>query len=246
MSRSNPSTATSPAIRFFEWAAEKGELRYYDKEASENVTVKLPFAFLVLDEVSQVGGGVKVNGKFDGYWSNAVKNLNTQIITVKSKAGIVAQGLYAELKERKGLHYVKGLYIAFYDEEKTLQIGFLKFKGSSLGAWFDFAKDHRNLYNGAFSIKRKSEAVAGDNGDYYTPVFVHKADISEESDTAAKALDAELQEYLTAYFSHKGTEDYTEPEFAGPKAMAVGESSIKEYVAPTSLNDLDDDESIPF
>lgn len=225
MSRSAPSTASSPAARYFDWAAEKGELQYYDKEKKENVTVKLPFSFLVLDEVSQVGGGVKVNGKFEGYWSNAVKNLNTQIITVRSKGGIVAQGLYATLKERKGLHYVKGLYIAFYDENKQLQIGFIKFKGSSLGAWFEFAKTVRDICKGAFTIKSRSEVIHGDKGDYYTPEFSHKLDISEESDAAAVELDVQLQEYLAAYFAHKGTDEEDAPQFSGEPKAAVATAS---------------------
>jgi hypothetical protein len=243
MSRSNPTSVSSPATRFFEWAAEKGELRYYDKEKSENVTVKLPFSFLVLDEVSQVGGGVKVNGKYEGYWSNAVKNLNAQIITVRSKAGVVAQGLYSELKERKGLHYVKGLYIAFYDENKTLQIGYLKFKGSSLSAWFDYIKAHRNIYQGAFTIKSKSDVIEGDKGDYYQPVFAHKADISEESDLAAKELDKTVQDYLTAYFAHKGDEtEEVVPETTGV-AVAVG----GRFDAQAGFNPSEEDpDDIPF
>lgn len=243
MSRSNPTTATSPATRFFEWAAEKGELQYYDKETKENVTVKLPFSFMVLDEVSQVGGGIKVNGKFDGYWSNMVKNLNTQIITVRSKSGVVAQGLYSELKERKGLHYVKGLFIAFYDNSKTLQIGYVKFKGSSLSAWFDFTKTVRNIYQGAITIKRKSDVVHGDKGDYYTPVFVHKADITDESDAAAKSLDAAVQEYLTAYFAHKGEE--VEATTETEKAVAVGgQFDAQAPLTQEQVNDTDDD--LPF
>jgi hypothetical protein len=201
MSRSNPTTTSSPATRYFEWSAEKGTLQYYDKEAKENVPVKLPFAFLILDEVSQVGGGVKVHGKYEGYWSNMAKNLQTQPLTVKSKAGVVAQGLWADLKERKGLHYVKGLFIAFHGDDKVLQIGYLKFKGSALGAWFDYTKTHRDLFKGAFVIQSRSEVVKGDKGDYYTPVFHYKADISEESDNAAEALDATVQEYLTTYFA---------------------------------------------
>jgi hypothetical protein len=244
MSRSNPTNFSSPASRFFDWAAERGELQFYDKEAKQNVTVKLPFSFLVLDEVSQVGGGVKINGKYEGYWSNAVKDLNSQIITVKSKQGIVAQGLYSELKERKGLHYVKGLYIAFYDENKTLQIGFLKFKGSSLGAWFEFIKAHRDIYKGAFTIKSKSEVIEGDKGDYYTPIFSHKADISDESDEAAKELDKVVQEYFAGYFAHKVADD--EVEYSG-KAMAVGGRNDPQ--APIGgFNPAEDDEEddIPF
>jgi hypothetical protein len=245
MSRSNPTNFSSPATRFFEWAAERGELQFYDKEAKQNVTVKLPFSFLVLDEVSQVGGGVKINGKYEGYWSNAVKDLNSQIITVKSKQGIVAQGLYSELKERKGLHYVKGLYIAFYDEDKTLQIGYLKFKGSSLGAWFEFIKAHRDIYKGAFTIKSKSEVIEGDKGDYYTPIFTHKAEISEEADEAAKELDKVVQEYFAGYFAHKATDD--EVEYSG-KAAAATVGGPHDPQAPVGFNPSEDveDDDIPF
>lgn len=250
MSRSIPTTTSSPAVRFFDWSASKGELQYYDKDLKENVEVKLPFSFLILDEVSQVGGGTKIGGKYEGYWSNAVKDLNSQIITVKSKQGIVAQGLYAELKERKGLHYVKGLYIAFYGDDKTLQIGFLKFKGSSLGAWFEFTKSHRDLYKGAFTIKSKSEVIEGEKGDYYTPVFAHKPEVSDETENVAKMLDATVQEYFTRYFSHKATDE--EAEFSGTQTMAAAVGSHGDPQAPVGgfnpAQDQDDDglDQIPF
>ena len=237
MSRSQPSVGSSPATRFFEWKAEAGLLQYYDKATQLNVTVKLPFSFMVLDEVSQVGGGTKVNGKYEGYWSNAVKNLDTQIITVKSKQGIVASGLYADLKNRKGLHYVKGLYIAYFDDDKNLQIGYLKFKGSSLGAWFEFTKTHKNIYQGAFAIKSASDVINGDNGDYYTPSFVHKADVSPESEAKAIELDGELQEYLKAYFASKGVD---EPE---THAMAATANGSPTETVETTEEELDE---IPF
>jgi hypothetical protein len=246
VSRSNPETASNPATRYFEWAAEKGELHYYDKEAKTNVSVNLPFTFLVLDQVSQIGGGVKVNGKYEGYWSNAVKNLKTQTITVRSKGGIVAQGLYADLKERKGLHYVKGLYIAFYDDEKQLQIGYLKLKGSSLGAWFDFTKATPNLYQGAVTIRSRSDVIAGDKGDYYTPVFAYKADVSDETEEAAKELDRVVQEYFKAYFA--------QPEEEEVKATAVGGKydaqrpveSFEELDRPQARTVRTADDDIPF
>lgn len=239
MSRSEPSGASSPAIRFFEWKAEKGDFQYYDKEKKENIQVKLPFTFLVLDEVSQIGGGTKVNGKFEGYWSNAVKNLNSQILTVKSKQGIVAQGLYADLKERKGLHYVKGLYIGFYDENKTLQIGYIKFQGSSLGAWFEFAKLHRDICKGAFTIKSRSEVIHGDKGDYYTPVFVYKTEVTEDTETAAVELDKTVQAYLKAYFSQNGGEE----EYTGTQVQAATAGGGDQEVIEAEPV-LDDD--IPF
>lgn len=204
MSRSNRTDLPNPAKQFFEWKAEKGQLQYYDKEAKENVTVKLPFVFMILDEVSQIGGGTKRNGVFEGFWSNAVKNLATQEFVVKSKAGVEGRGLYADLKDKKGFNFVKGLYIAYPNADKELQIGFIKFRGSSLGAWFDYTKAHRDIYAGGVVIKSKSDVVKGDKGDYYLPVFVHKPEVSEDSEIASQALDVELQEFLQRYFAQQG------------------------------------------
>ena len=39
MSRSKPNRAENPAVRFFEWKAQKGVLQYYDKANKENVEV---------------------------------------------------------------------------------------------------------------------------------------------------------------------------------------------------------------
>lgn len=256
MSRINPNgNASNPAVKYFDWSAEQGCLRYYDKEKQENVCVDIPFPFLILDEVSQVGGGTKINGKYEGYWSNAVKNLNTQIITVKSRAGIVAQGLYADLKERKGLHYVKGLYVAFYDENKQLQIGYIKFKGSALGTWFEFTKTHRNLYTGAFVIKGR-ELQNGEKGDYYTPVFAFKSEVKEETDTTAGELQKELQEYFKTYFAAAADSDDVQPTHSGyeapegafaakrENALAASASAPVGFDPSSGPDDYDDE--IPF
>ncbi len=215
MSRSNRTDTPNPAVRFFEWSPAKGQLQYYDKEAKENVVVKLPFSFMVLEDMAQVGGGVKRNGSFEGFWSNAVRSNETKVrpFTVRSKQGIEATGLYADLKDRKGLSYIKGLYIAFKEGKGDLQIGHLKFKGSAVGAWFDFIKTHKDIYKGAITIKGPSDVIAGEKGDYYTPVFTAKADISEESNAQATELDATiLQPYLETYLAQNGS---PEQEYSG-------------------------------
>jgi hypothetical protein len=213
MSRSERTDLPNPAKLFLEWSAEKGVLQYYDKETKTNIEMKLPFSFMVLDEVSQIGGGTKRNGIFSGFWSNAVKNLKTQEIIVKSKEGVEARGLYADIKDKKGFNYIKGLYIAYYDE-KVLTIGFLKFKGSSTGAWFDYTKVNRDIYAGSITIKKRSDVIHGEKGDYYTPVLVHNPNITEESETAALELDKGLQEYLRRYFAMQGIEQ-AENEYTG-------------------------------
>lgn len=244
MSRSNRTDLPNPAKRFFEWSPQKGILQYYDKEAKENVTVKTPFSFMVLDEVSQIGGGTKRNGVFEGFWSNAVKNLQTQELIVKSKAGIEGRGLYADLKDKKGFNFVKGLYIA-YHEGDDLTIGYIKFKGSSLGAWFDYTKTHKDIYAGAITIQGPSDVIKGEQGDYYLPVFVHKPTVTDESEAAAQDLDRELQEFLARYFAQQGIEQ-AESEYSGGSAFYDHEPEMAPMTPafagpPDDLND-----PIPF
>jgi hypothetical protein len=254
MSRSNNTELVNPAVRFFDWSGDEGKLRYFDKtlgEKGENVDVPFPFKFLCLDRVAQIAGGIDRNGKYEGFWSNAVKNLKTQAFTVRSKQGVEAHGLYDQIKGTPGVKFMTGLYIAFYDEEGVLQIGYLKIKGAALTAWIEFTKQHRDIYTGAFGITGNSKCKKGTN-TYYEPVFEHYPKVSDESDDAAKALDVHLQEYLTAYFAQKGIEE-VEVAYSGntDQAMAVAVGSQSDPQAPiggfnpTEAQDGDDDD-IPF
>ncbi len=138
MSRSNQTELINPATRFMEWSGGEGVIRYFDKtlgEKGENVEVPLPFKFLVLDKVAQITGGIDRDGTYTGFWSNAVRNTKTQKLVVRSKAGVEAQGLYEDIKNYPGAKFMTGLYIAYYDEDKVLQIGYLKIKGAALTAW---------------------------------------------------------------------------------------------------------------
>jgi hypothetical protein len=213
MSRSNNVDLTNPAQRFFEWKARSGELTYYDKslgENGENVTVPVPFKFLILDKVAQITGGKKIGqGKdkqFIGYFSNAIRNTKTEKFVVRDKNGIVGEGLYENVKKITGVKFMIGLYIAFYGDNKELQIGYLKLKGCAMSAWIEFSKNHRNLYDGAFSITRGIEDEDEDGKAYYHPAFAHSTNVTTETDDLAKELDVELQEYLKAYFARNHEE----------------------------------------
>lgn len=230
MSRSNQTELINPAQRFFEWSGGEGEVRYFDKtlgEKGENVTIDLPFKFLVLDKVSQVTGGIDRDGHYVGFWSNAIKNTKTQKLIVRSKNGVEIQGYYGDIKNHPGVRFMTGLYIAFYDDDKNLQIGYLKIKGAALTAWIEFTKSHRNIYEGAFSIDGKTKQKKGST-TYYEPVFKHSANVSEEADNAAKELDVHLQEYLTAYFVQAGLAE-VEREYTGAAMVATNGSPQRFY-----------------
>lgn len=251
MSRSNNTDLVNPAQRFFEWSGGNGTVTYYDRETKENIEVPLPFRFLVLDKVAQVGGGIDRNGQYEGFWSNAIRNTKTQPITVRSKSGVEAQGLYDQIKGTPGVKWITGLYIAYHDDDGTLIIGYLKIKGAALNAWIEFTKAHKNIYKGAFGITGSKKAKKGTN-TYYEPVFEHFPKVSEESDKAAIELDVHLQEYLTAYFAREGVEvEYT----GNGHAIESYGHSVEDYeddaleaeaiaAEPTIAPDADDD--IPF
>lgn len=242
MSRSNKTDLVNPAVRYFEWAGDEGFIRYYDKEAEQNVSVDLPFRFLILDRVTQVGGGIDRGDKYEGFWSNAVRNIKTQAITVRSKQGIEAQGLYEDIKGTPGVKFITGLYVAFKNGNPELEIGYLKLKGAALTAWIDFTKAHRDIYNGAFGIVDKEKKKKGKT-DYYAPVFQHFPDVSAESESQAVALDEQLQEYLTAYFAQAGIEE-VEREFTGEKAVAVGSEYDAQRPIETAEPEYTDE--VPF
>ena len=197
-SRSNPSDhLQNPATRWFEWRGEKGELKYYDKEAKANVPVPLPFSFLLLDEVSTVRGWHDASGS--GIYANEVRDTTTDILVVKAfKGGTIAEGRYRDIKtpvNAAGGGYVASLYVAFKDG-KDYKLGNLQLKGSALGAWMDFRKLHRaELYSKAIKIDEYAEGRKG-RVTFRVPIFTLNA-VSPDADQKAKALDADLQTFLT-------------------------------------------------
>lgn len=204
MSRSNPNiNAPNPAVRWFEWNGEHGKVRYYDKDAKQNVDVPLPFTFLLLDELASVRGWHDASES--GIYSNEVRDTRTDIMVVKAfKGGTLAEGLYKDIKDRintLGGSFVANCYIAFKDGD-ALKIGSLRFKGSALGSWMEFRKACRAaLYDSAVEISGFTEGKKG-RIVYRVPDFRTKS-VSDETNQIATDLDKELQAFLKAYFARK-------------------------------------------
>lgn len=204
MSRSNPNAdirTPNPAERFFEWKGGDGTLQYFDKVKKENVEMKTPFTFILLDQLNTIGG---YNKKLKtGLFSNEVRDIQTERLTVKFfDGGKVAEGFYADIKDTivaKSGHFCKACYIAFKDG-KDFKLGLIKMQGCSLGPWFEFAKENGGaLYKQAVVL---GKGELNDEGEitFHPPVFGLK-DVSPETDEIAKQIDAKLQEYLKGYFS---------------------------------------------
>lgn len=243
MSRSNPNTTiNSPCSRYFEWNSDTHQFKYYDKELDNpktkkkgmNVLINLPFTFIVLDQLTTIKG---FNDEEKGIWSNEVRNLKTEPLTIRVKKGIVATGLYSEelLKNMDGAKYSKSVYIAYFDKApdgtNKLNIGNIQFNGASVGAWIELNKQYKKLEEEFIAISAWSfKAEKKGKVDFTVPVF-KSVPVTEKTNLEATELDKVLQIYLTDYFK-KGaaaTEEVKD-EFASAasetKASSMPENSF--------------------
>lgn len=202
MSRSNPSP-TSPVTRYFTWSGATGELQYYDKDEGKRITVPLPFTFMVLDELTTIGGFSEPNNS--GIWSNEVRSVKDPLI-VRTSAGTLATGTYQDLKDHlkaQGGKYARSVYVAYQladGEDFQWVIGNLKLVGASLGAWFDFRK-RTDVYSGAVRLTGSVKDKKGTN-TFHVPTF-EAVDVAEADADVAIDHDKQLQAYLDSYFTKK-------------------------------------------
>jgi len=203
MSRSNPyDKLENPAKVFYEWNSDNGCFKYYDKVEKKNVLVplsaKTPFTFLFLDAKSTIKGFCEAEQ--GGFWSNEVTDTTKEVLTVRTKAGIHAVGLYADIKDKlkaKGAKYCQSVYIAIKGEN-GLQIANIQMLGAALNEWIEFVKNN-NINEIAVQIKSVEEKKKGKT-IYNVPIFT-PIKVSAKTNEEAVALDKELQEYLSAYFA---------------------------------------------
>lgn len=264
MSRSNPQLV-NPAQHFFRWAGSKGILQWYDKEKQKNVMVKLPFEFMVLDELSTITGYNK--SLEQGYWANEVRNVMSDELFVKTKKGPFESGLYASLAQTrsKGGSYAKSIYIAHKIKNEWV-IGNIQASGSALSSWIEFTKTlNRGALESGKVIMTRGEAQDAPTGPFYAPVFKYEKAPDDENAKAIE-LDKELQIYLSQYLAQpkvdddaRGTEEpirTTHPEAMAPQHTSRSTADPDTLPLPheqqddIQIEDIDDEpinlDDIPF
>lgn len=244
MSRSAPTdTSPNPCKRWLEWNGEKGNLRFYDKEATRNVEVDLPFQFILLDRLSCITGWH--NNSESGIFSNEVRDTRSDTLVVKAfkMKEPIASGFYEDVRDKvkaNGGKFTINAYIAYTNEDNQLILGSLRMHGAAMSAWIDFEKDKAVrpfLYKKGIKIASTlhGEKGSGKNKiEWEAPVF-EIIDVPAEVNGAATEIDSQkLQPYLTAYFKRNRTEQAESP--------SGSDDSLQEEPPPS---DSGDDE-IPF
>jgi len=233
MSRIAPDTKSkNPSSRFYEWEGGNtgGQFSYYDRsltgpdgKTGANVTVKLPFAFIVLDETSTIRGWCDAHDC--AIFSNEVRDTVAEPFVVKTYNGpLIAEGMYREIRDTvvaQGGRFTATVYIAYKDVDK-LKIGAVQFHGAALNSWVEFRKvAGQSIYSKAVKVTGFKEGKKG-SITYRTPVFA-LIDCSKEADDAAGLLQVELKKYHTEYFAR------TKTQAATPEASAPAASPAKDF-----------------
>ena len=253
MSRSNPTeTLVNPCTKYIDWSGSEGKFKYYDKEKKENIFIDLPFSFIPLDILSTVKG--YNDQEKVGYYSNEIRSTKKELLTVRTKNGIVMTGLYEQVKEKlapKGLKYVQSVYVAI-KEGKGLVIANLQLTGSALGPFIEFNSVNKVTEIGV-SVKSANPMKKGAT-KYFEPVY-EVMKVSADTNEAAANLDKELQTYLTGYFAKNGNAQSTEDVIdenqdnglnAKP-AASKSESKLSDTIKDEIANSyIPEDDDLPF
>jgi len=243
MSRSQQTHIEKPADFYAEWKGKDGKLVY--RKDGENVEIQLPFTFMVLDQLDTVVG-------FDGmankaYYSTEVRNSRLQTIFVRKDGQMVHKGTWTDdsLKRYQDLKFAKSIYIAYYNDKKELCIGNIKATGSFRNAWFEFTKG-KNIYEGTVTVVAPVQTKHGANV-FFSPSFEQRFNLTPETEKAAKALDAKLQEYLKGYLHGNVIADSDHPNVITDSFSKDPDAAINQS-APTvvATNDAEDWDDIPF
>lgn len=208
MSLSRP-IAQNPAARFYDWSGSRGQLEHYDKEKGERIPVKLPFKFIVLDELHTVTGYSDADQS--GYWSNEVRR-TTDDLTVRTKRGVKYVGPY---KDGRGIKqvptdskYAKSVYIAQKLGDEWV-LANLKLSGVALTAWIDLNGKHRTEGN-IIALVGSTEGSKGAT-KFQIPTFEYGGAPDTDTLQIATDLDAQLQSYLDTYLTAPKYDDNAEP-----------------------------------
>lgn len=188
----------NPSAKFLSWKSNDKCLSFYDKQASANIEVKLPFKFAFLEHYHTVKGW---NDKSEsGIYSNEVFLISQQELTVKAfKGGEIASGLYSDIRSKvrdNGGVYHRSIYVVTPEGELVN----LSFKGAVVSAYSDFCKLESNKFeqkwieiNSVLDLKKGATK-------YSVPVFTMGEDFTPKEDAMiveqAKILQAYMNDYV--------------------------------------------------
>ena len=200
MSRSSTATSTrvtSPVKFYLTFNGQHGKLQYWDGE--KNVDLDEVSLALMDTRSCVVGWNDKLQARI---WSNKVKSISKEPVTVHAKNTELVSGIYTEIKDtltKLGGKFATMVYaLATFGDHKDVPVA-IELSGSSIRPWIDFVETCGgvyNMYNQTTVMSADPEVHKKGAIKFRIPQFA-SADISPETAAEADRVDRELlQPYL--------------------------------------------------
>ena len=191
---------SNPTSKFLEWKSNNKSFSYYDKENKQNVEVKLPLTFLVLEEFHTIKGFSDADQT--GIYSNEILQISAEEFEVRTfKGRVIAKGTYSDIKgsvNAAGGNYHKSIY-AVTKEGDLINISF---KGAAVSKWSQFTE------KGAWKRLKDEWVTIEDAEDhkkgmvaYSTPNFKFNTSLTDYEFKIVEAKANELESYMDGYLA---------------------------------------------
>ena len=181
-----------PATIKLTWDNTNSTFKVYNKTTKANTLASLPMRFMVIDNYNCITGWCEKTGT--SYYSNEIKNVNTEKLTVKAGDTTMCSGLYSELKEglaANGAKYSESVYVLFEDGT----VGNIILAGSNCAAWFNFkAEAKANIVKQWVGMGNPQKQKKGSITWSVPEIKLLEAISDEEANRADNAYEA-IQEY---------------------------------------------------
>ena len=211
----NESGSKNPATKYLNWKSSAKAFTFWNKQAEkEEVVDPSSLSFVVLDQLNTVKGFDEK--AMSGLWSNEVRSIGKDELSVRNKDGIVVTGLYKDIKGKHDGKFTKSVYVLGKIGDGDHELMNLQFSGAALSSWFTFCEATGNVETDiAISATKVAEGKKGAVTYYYPEFSVVASAISPATSEKANEADETLQAYLTTYFGG-GEPETAEPEESAP------------------------------
>ena len=211
---------SNPTSKFLEWKSNNKSFSYYDKENKQNVEVKLPLTFLVLEEFHTIKGFSDADQT--GIYANEILQISAEEFECKSfKGRVIAKGTYSDIKgavNAAGGNYHKSIY-AVTKEGDLINISF---KGAAVSKWSQFTE------KGAWKRLKDEWVTIEDAEDhkkgmvaYSTPNFKFNTSLTDYEFKIVEARANELEFYMDGYLAKDEPAKVEEPALVEDKIENV-------------------------
>lgn len=211
---------SNPTSKFLEWKSNNKSFSYYDKENKQNVEVKLPLTFLVLEEFHTIKGFS--DSDQTGIYSNEILQISAEEFEVKTfKGRIISKGTYSDIKgsvNAAGGNYHKSIY-AVTKEGDLINISI---KGAAVSKWSQFTEKGawKRLTNEWVTIEDAEDHKKG-MVSYSTPNFKFNTSLTDYEFKIVEAKANELESYMDGYLAKDEPTKVEEPALVEDKIENV-------------------------